>query len=66
VFNWVGLVNGSCSQGEYFCEKVKMVRSGGEVRAVAREAISQYETILVSRPLIYVEESGRNFKESFM
>ena len=38
----------------------------GELRMFAREPIEQFELILISRPLIYILESGDNFKESFM
>lgn len=66
VFCWEGLIKGACAQGQYFNEKVKSVRYGGEGRLAAREGIHQWEPILVVRPLIYVAESGQNFKDSFM
>ena len=66
MFCWEGLIRGVCAQGEFFNEKVKGVRCGGEGRLVAREGLEQWEPILVVRPLIYVAECGQNFKDSFM
>jgi hypothetical protein len=53
-------------QGEYFSEKIEKVRTEEEFRYFAKEPISQYEIILINKPLIYIKETGSRFKESFI
>jgi hypothetical protein len=66
VFNWRGLLKGSIPQGEYTSEKVDFTFIQDELRYYAREPIAQYELLLIAKPFIYIQESGGNFKDSFM
>jgi hypothetical protein len=36
IFNWGAIINGTCSQGEFFSPKVKLVRVGGDIRVVVQ------------------------------
>lgn len=66
IFNWHSIIKEQPPQGEYCSEKIEKVRTEDELRYYSKEAISQYEVLLISKPLIYIKETGTKFKESFI